>query len=85
MKLRAVLRRMLSMCPEAWYISLRSLQLCCALLLGAVVLLLAWNGDMLGRFALYRLARSFNEYAQSLLLVSVLAAVCVEDLKASSS
>ena len=52
MKLRKTVRRMLDMKPDAWYIFLRSLQLCCVLLLCAFALLLEYNGDMLGKYPL---------------------------------
>ena len=51
MKLRRTVRRMLDMKPDAWYIFLRSLQLCCVLLLCAFALLLEYNGDMLGKYS----------------------------------
>lgn len=79
MKLRAAIRRMLLMRPEAWYIFLRALQLCCALLLGAVLLLIDWDGDVRGGFSLYQAALSFNEYAQLALLAAVIVPPCVED------
>ena len=52
MKLTAILRRMLSMCPEAWYIFRRGLQLSAFLMLCAFVLLLEWNGSMLEHLSL---------------------------------
>ena len=81
MKLRAILRRMLAMCPLAWYIFIRSMQLVCVLLLGAIFLLIAWDGNMLERYALYRNALALNETAQAVLLIAMLLSVIVEDLE----
>ena len=81
MKLKATIQRMLQMCPEAWYITIRSLQLCCVLLFGAFLLLLEWNGDMLGKYALYMTAQSLNESAQAILLIAMLFSVIVEDFQ----
>ena len=69
------------MCPAAWYIFLRGIQLCCMLLLGAIVLLIAWNGDLIERFQLLQTANTLNESAQAVLLITVIFPVCIEDLK----
>ena len=79
MKLRAAVSRMLLMREEAWYIFLRALQLSCALLLGAMVLLIAWDGDVRGGFSLYQAALTFHSYAQLALLAAVIVPPCVED------
>ena len=81
MKLRQTVRRMLDMKPDAWYIFLRSLQLCCMLLLCAFALLLEYNGDMLGKYPLYMTAQSLNESAQGILLVAIILSVCMEELQ----
>ncbi len=81
MKLRLTLRRMLGMCPDAWYIFIRSIQLCCALLLGAVLLLLVWDGSMMQHYSLYRTAIGLNETAQAILLIGILLPVILEDLQ----
>ncbi len=82
LKLRATLRRMLDMCPLAWYIFIRSIQLSCALLLGALLLLIAWDGDMLQHYALYRSAIALSECAQVVLLVGMLLLpVIIEDVQ----
>jgi hypothetical protein len=81
MKLRATLLRMLNMCPAAWYIFIRSIQLSCTLLLGAILLLLAWDGDMLQHYTLYMTAIALNETAQAVLLPGVLIPVILEDLQ----
>ena len=81
MKIKAVIQRMLAMCPEAWYIFIRSLQLSCVLLFGAFLLLLKWNGDMLRNQSFYMTAQALNESAQGVLLVSLLFSVLIEDLQ----
>ena len=78
MKLRIAVRGMLGMCPEAWGLFMRSLQLCCALLLGALLLLIAWDGQMFARGALYHTAVALNETAQAILLLGVLLPVLIE-------
>ena len=79
MKLRAAVSRMLLMREEAWYIFLRALQVSCALLLGAIALLIAWDGDIRSGFSLYQAALSFQEFAQLALLAAVIVPPCVED------
>ena len=81
MKLKAILRRMLSMCPEAWYIFRRGLQLSAFLMLCAFTLLLEWNGNMLERYELYMTAVSLNETSQCLLLIAVILSVIIEDIQ----
>lgn len=81
MKLKPVLRRMLSMCPDAWYIFIRSIQLCSVLLLCAFALLVQWNGSMMENYELYMTAMSIDEITQALLLIAVLLSVCLEDLQ----
>ena len=79
MKLRMTLRRMLRMCPEAWYIFIASVKLTAFLLLCAFVLLLGWNGSMLQGYRQYMTAMSLYEIGQALLLVGVLFSVLIED------
>ena len=81
MKLRRTVERMLAMKPGPWYLFIRSIQLCCVLLLCAAALLAECRGDLLGRYGLYALAQSLNETAQGILLIAVLASVCMEDLQ----
>lgn len=69
------------MCPDAWYIFLRTLQLCVVLLLFAFVLLVEWNGNMSESYSLYMTANALNETAQSLLLIAVLFSVLIEDVQ----
>ena len=79
MKLAKILRRMLSMCPEAWYIFIRSVQLVVFLLLCAVVLLIGRQNSAEGGHSLYMTASALNETAQALLLIGVLGSVLIED------
>lgn len=79
MKLMKIFDRMLRMCPEAWYIFLRSIQLCVFLLLCCFVLLLEWDGSMMEGYRLYMTASALNEICQALLLIAVLGSVIIED------
>ena len=81
MKLKKTIRRMLNMKPDPWYLFIRSIQLCCVLLLCAFALLLEYNGDMLGKYPLYITAQSLNESAQGILLVALILSVCMEELQ----
>ena len=81
MKLKKTIRRMLNMKPDSWYLFIRSIQLCCVLLLCACALLLEYNGDMLGKYPLYITAQSLNESAQGILLVALILSVCMEELQ----
>lgn len=79
MKLSAILQRMLRMCPEAWYIFIRSLQLCVFLLLCAVILLIERQSGANNGYRLYQTANALNETAQALLIIAVLGSVLIED------
>lgn len=79
MKLVHILDRILKMCPEAWYIFLRSIQLCVFLLLCCFVLLLEWDGSMFHGYKLFMTASALNETCQALLLIAVLSSVIIED------
>ena len=70
---------MLCMCPDAWYIFLRTMQLCVVLLLFAFVLLVEWGGSMSEGYTLYMTAKALNETVQALLLIAVLFSVLIED------
>ena len=83
MKLSLAIRGMLNMCPEAWSLFIRSLQLCCTLLLGALILLIAWDGQMLEHSTLYHTAVALNETAQAVLLLGILLPVLVEAAQSS--
>ena len=80
MKLLAIVRRMLCMCPEAWYIFKRCLQLSAFLMLCAFALLVEWGGSIMERYELYMTAISLMETTQAVLLIGVIASVCIEDL-----
>ncbi len=79
MKLRAAIRRMLQMCPEAWRIFLRLLQLSCFFLLCALMLLIGWDGDPLSSYRFLQLSGTLQEMAQLALLGAVLIPPIVEE------
>lgn len=79
MKISAVIRCMLQMCPSAWRVFLRCLQLSCFLLVCAALLLIAWDGDYIGSFRFYLLSAELQELAQLSLLGSVILPPCVEE------
>lgn len=81
MKLSAAIEGMLHMCPAAWKILLRCLQLSCLLLLCAVLLLIGWDGDHVRGYDLFRLSSVLQEMAQLSLLFGVIIPPCVEDLE----
>lgn len=79
---KKIILRMLRMCPAAWYIFRRGMQLCVILLFGCVVILA--NNELFPDFhSAYKLYSAMNETAQSVLLVSVLFSVLIEDVSAS--
>ena len=80
MKIKSIVGRMLSMCPEAWYIFIRTIQLSCFLLLCAFLLLLEWNGCMYENRSLYMTAVSLQETVQALLILAAIIPVCIEDI-----
>jgi len=85
MKLRAVLRRMLSMSEMAWYIFIRSIQLSCFLLFCAFILMLKCGGSESGGYELYMTARSLYELPQALLLIAGIASACIDELQSGKS
>lgn len=85
MKLRKTIRRMLGMCPEAWYIFISAVRLTAFVLLCAFVLLLGWGGRMEGEgYRLYMTAMALYETGQALLLIGALFSVFIEDAQSSS-
>ena len=80
MKLKMTVRRMLEMCPDAWYIFISSVKLTAFVLICAFVLLLDWNGSMLDGYRQYMTAMSLYEIGQALLLIGALFSVCIEDV-----
>ena len=80
MKTKKTIRRMLAMCPDAWYIFITSVKLTAFVLLCAFVLLLGWNGRMEeDGYRLYMTAMSLYETGQALLLIGALFSVLIED------
>ena len=69
------------MCPPAWYIFIRSVQLTGFLLLCSFILLIGWNGNMLTGYAEYMTAMSLYETGQAVLLIGVLVSVIIEDIQ----
>ena len=84
MKMKKTIRRMLSMCPDAWYIFITSVKLTAFVLVCAFILLLGWNGSMLDGYRQYMTAMSLYEIGQALLLIGVIFSVCIEDIQTSS-
>ena len=80
MKLKKTVRRMLSMCPDAWYIFMCSVKLTAFVLLGAYMLLLSWGGSMAEGYTQYMTAMSLYEIGQALLLIGAIFSVCIEDV-----
>lgn len=83
MKLRKTVKRMLIMCPDAWYIFISSVKLTAFVLLGAFMLLLSWGGSMLEGYTQYMTAMSLYEIGQALLLIGTIFSVCIEDVQTS--
>lgn len=81
MKLKKTLRRMLVMCPDAWYIFLSSCKLTAVLLLGSIFLLIGWNGCMAQGYTQYMTAMSLYEIGQAVLLIGVLFSAIIEDVQ----
>lgn len=83
MKLRKTVKRMLIMCPDAWYIFISSVKLTAFVLLGAFMLLLSWGGSMSEGYTQYMTAMSLYEIGQALLLIGTIFSVCIEDVQTS--
>lgn len=83
MKLTKIIHRMLSMCPDAWYIFITSVKLTAFVLVCAFVLLLGWGGSMAEGYRQYMTAMSLYEIGQALLLIGVIFSVCIEDVQTS--
>ena len=81
MKLYAAMQRMLHMCPAAWEIFLRSLQLSCFFLLCALLLLIGWDADHSHAYRFYQLSGTLQELSQLSLLAAVILPPCVEEWK----
>ena len=84
MKIKQTVHRMLSMCPMAWNICIKSLQLAGLMHFCSFMLLLAWNGSMFENYTLYKTAISLQECSQATLLISVFLSVFIEDYSIKS-
>lgn len=73
--LKKIINRMVNMCPAAWYIFRRTMQLSTMLLFAAVVLLI----DSRSRY-FYMCAVSIYELVPALLLIAVIISICIEDM-----
>ncbi len=79
MRIKKTVRRMLRMCPDAWYIWISAIKLTAFILFCAFMLLLEWDGSMEQGYREYMTARSLYETGQALLLIGALFSVCIED------
>ena len=77
MLIKNILRRMLCMCPDAWYIFIRSIQLTAFMLLCAVVLMLEGSKS----HDIYMTAMTLYEGGQATLLIGTIFSVCIEDIQ----
>ncbi len=80
MKIKKALLGMLNMRSEAWYIFIRSIQLCCMLLICSFALLLEWGGCMVN-YELYTTAMALNETSQAVLLIAVIASALINSAR----
>ena len=85
MKLKKGLRRMLSMSSDAWYIFIRSLQLCCIMLLCAFMLMLDCGGSKSTDYQLYMTAIGLTENTQAVLLIAIILSACMDSRQNFSS
>ena len=85
MRIKKTVRRMLCMCPDAWYIWISAVKLTAFVLLCAFVLLLDWNGSMAQGYRAYMTAMALYETGQALLLIGALFSVFIEDAQSGSS
>lgn len=79
MKIKLVVKRMLRMCPDAWYIFMRTLQLSCLLLFLSLVSLIGYENT--GSPELFNMAAALYELPQSLLIISMIGSICIEELQ----
>lgn len=79
MKIKLVVKRMLRMCPDAWYIFMRTLQLSCLLLFLSLVSLIGYENT--GSRELFNMAAALYELPQSLLIISMIGSICIEELQ----
>lgn len=74
-----VLRRMLEMCELSWLLLMRGLQLSCALLFAAFLLLLGAGEPSAANCGTYAMARELFRLPQAVLLVAMLAGAIIEE------
>lgn len=79
MKIKLVVKRMLRMCPDAWYIFMRTLQLSCLLLFLSLVSFIGYENT--GSHELFNMAAALYELPQSLLIISMIGSICIEELQ----
>ena len=72
---RQAMRRMVTMCDEAWYILMGTLKLSCVMLLCAFMLLTAPHPG----YEQFMLAAALSETPQGLLMVALIASALLED------
>ena len=82
---REIFRRMLCMCPDAWYIFIRSIQLTAFILICAFVLMLESQGNLFEKHELYMIAVTLYETGQAILLIGAVFSVCIEDIQSSKA
>ncbi len=79
MLLKKIVKRMLCMSEDAWYIFIRSIQLTAFTLLCAFTLLLECDGSILDKREIYMTAISLFEGGAAILLVGSFFSVLIED------
>lgn len=70
---------MLGMCPDAWYIFIRSIQLTAYILFCSFMLLLDCDGSIMSKHHIYMTAITLFETGAALLLIGSLFSVLIED------
>ena len=77
MKIKAIIRRMLSMGDDAWFFFIGSFRISCAVLFCAWMLLLPENVS----HGTYQTAMEMLEMPKVILLIGLLFSVCTEDIE----
>lgn len=81
---KKIFSAMLHMCPAAWYIFMLGIRLCVILLIACVVVLA--NAELYpDMHSAFLLSSALNETAQSVLLISVIFSVLLEDVSTHRS
>ncbi len=78
-----IIRRMLVMSNDAWYIFIRSIQLTAFTLFCAFMLLLECNGSIVEKREIYMAAITLFENGAAILLIGSLFSVLIEDFQSS--